>query len=59
MLEVALHESGVGKIFTLDDLYAILTKGKHLLEDAMSGLLLLDRVRVTSPGSLLPPSCLA
>lgn len=36
VLEVALHESGVGKIFKLDDLYAILTQGKHLLEEAMS-----------------------
>ncbi len=35
VLEVALHPSGAGKIFKLDDLYAILVEGKHLLEESM------------------------
>lgn len=35
VLEVALHEAGGGKIFTLDDLHAILLHGKRLLEAEM------------------------
>ena len=33
VLEVALHEANIGKIFTLDNLHAILMQGKRLLEE--------------------------
>jgi hypothetical protein len=36
VVEVALHEAGGGKIFKLDDLHAILTQGKRLLEEEMA-----------------------
>jgi hypothetical protein len=36
VLEVVLHEAGRGKVFKLDDLYAILTQGKRLLEEEMA-----------------------
>jgi phage terminase large subunit-like protein len=36
VLEVALHEAGRGKIFKLDDLYALLIQGKRLLEGEMA-----------------------
>ena len=36
VLEVALHEASRGKVFKLDDLYAILMQGKRLLEEEMA-----------------------
>ena len=36
VLEVALHEASVGKIFKLDDLHAILMQGKRLLEEELA-----------------------
>ena len=36
VLEVALHEASRGKVFKLDDLYAILMQGKRLLEEDMA-----------------------
>jgi hypothetical protein len=36
VIEVALHTAGIGKIFTLDDLHAILMQGKRLLEEEMA-----------------------
>jgi len=36
VLEVALHEASMGKIFKLDDLHAILMQGKRLLEEEMA-----------------------
>src|SRR5262249_48536860 len=36
VLEVALHEASIGKIFKLDDLHAILMQGKRLLEEDMA-----------------------
>ena len=35
VLEVAVHEASIGKIFKLDDLHAILLHGKRLLEAEM------------------------
>jgi hypothetical protein len=31
-----VHEAGIGKIFKLDELYAILLQGKRLLEAKMA-----------------------
>src|SRR5262249_30732235 len=36
VLEVALHEASIGKVFKLDDLHAILMQGKRLLEEDMA-----------------------
>jgi hypothetical protein len=36
VLEVAVHEASIGKIFKLDDLHAILIQGKRLLEEEMA-----------------------
>src|SRR5215813_367412 len=36
VLEVALHEASIGKIFKLDDLHTILIQGKRLLEEEMA-----------------------
>jgi hypothetical protein len=36
VLEVALHEASIGKVFKFDDLHAILMQGKRLLEEAMA-----------------------
>jgi hypothetical protein len=36
VLEVALHEASIGKVFKLDDLHVILTQGKRLLEEEMA-----------------------
>ena len=36
ILEVALHEASVGKLFKLDDVHAILMQGKRLLEEEMA-----------------------
>ncbi len=36
ILEVALHEACIGKVFKLDDLHAILMQGKQLLEEEMA-----------------------
>jgi hypothetical protein len=36
VLEVALHEASIGKLFKLDDLHAILMQGKRLLEEEMA-----------------------
>jgi hypothetical protein len=33
VVEVALHAAGTGKVFTLNDLQAILLQGKRLLEE--------------------------
>jgi hypothetical protein len=36
VLEVALHEASLGKIFKLDELHTILMQGKRLLEEEMA-----------------------
>ena len=36
VLEVALHEASIGKVFKFDDLHAILMQGKRLLEEEMA-----------------------